>query len=124
MNRFIRSLCTLALLSGSLAACGDDDPATPDAGPLPDANTEAGADAGTVDPDLLELPGLDGEVEVVYDDRGMPHIYGTTRHDLMVVQGYLMSRDRFGQMEFIRRSVLGRIAELAGADSLEDDIAS
>src|SRR5690606_2134805 len=67
---------------------------------------------------------LDGEVEVIYDDRGIPHIYGTTRHDVLVAQGYLMSRDRFAQMEFIRRSVLGRIAEIAGPDSLEDDIIS
>lgn len=63
----------------------------------------------------LALPGLDGVVEVAYDDRGIPHIYGTTLHDVHMVQGYLMSRDRFAQMEFIRRNVVGRLAEVAGA---------
>ncbi len=63
----------------------------------------------------LALPGLDGVVEVAYDDRGIPHIYGTTLHDVHMVQGYLMSRDRFYQMDFIRRNVVGRLAEVVGA---------
>ncbi len=63
----------------------------------------------------LALPGLEGAVEVVYDDRGIPHIYGTTAHDVLMVEGYLMSRDRFAQMEMIRRSVIGRLAEVLGA---------
>lgn len=110
-QRFRLALLTLSSLI-FIVACGDDD--TP--------VTDAGTDAGTGFD--LALPGLDGEVEVVYDERGIPHIYGTTRHDVLVVQGYLMSRDRFAQMEFIRRSVLGRIAEIAGEDSLEDDTIS
>lgn len=82
-----------------------------------DSNNEpedAGTDTGTADagPAVQAIPGLDGPVEVIVDDRGMPHIYATTRHDLMVVQGYLMSRDRFIQMEFIRRGVVGRVAEV------------
>lgn len=68
--------------------------------------------------DSLALPGLNGAVEVVYDDRGIPHIYGTTLHDVFMVQGYLMSRDRFAQMEMIRRNVIGRLGEvLAGAQA-------
>ncbi|AKF11483.1 Penicillin amidase [Sandaracinus amylolyticus] len=113
--RFRLLLLSLASLP-LLAACGDDDDAPP--------TTDGGTDAGMMTTTDLALPGLDGEVEVVYDDRGIPHIYGTTRHDVLVVQGYLMSRDRFAQMEFIRRSVLGRIAEIAGEDSLEDDVIS
>jgi len=62
----------------------------------------------------LALPGLNGAVEVVYDDRGIPHIYGTTLHDVYMTQGYLMSRDRFAQMELIRRNVIGRLAEVLG----------
>lgn len=110
-QRFRSALLTLSCLL--LIACGDDDPGPSDAGP----------DAGGETFDLA-LPGLDGEVEVIYDERGIPHIYGTTRHDVLVAQGYLMSRDRFAQMEFIRRSVLGRIAEIAGEDSVEDDVTS
>ncbi|MCA9606939.1 MAG: penicillin acylase family protein [Myxococcales bacterium] len=105
------------LVAGALAlsiAC-DDNPGTDagpgmDAGPDEDAATDT--DGGAMD---LAIPGLDGEVEVIIDDRGMPHIYATTVHDLMVVEGYLMSRDRFIQMEFLRRNTLGRLAEVFAA---------
>lgn len=115
MTRRIRLLLALACLASPLAACGDD-PAPTDGG------TDAGTDGGEPpDPNRLELPNLDGAVEVVYDDRGVPHIYATTRHDLLVVEGYLMSRDRFAQMEFIRRSVLGTLSEVTNADQLQSD---
>ncbi len=104
------------LVVGALAlsvAC-DGNPGT-DAGPGMDAGPDdAATDAGGGSTDLA-IPGLDGEVEVIVDDRGMPHIYATTVHDLMVVEGYLMARDRFVQMEFLRRNVLGRLAELFAA---------
>jgi len=74
------------------------------------ANDGSTADAGeSMD---LAIPGLNGEVEVIIDDRGMPHIYATTVHDLMMVEGYLMSRDRFVQMELLRRNTVGRLAEV------------
>jgi penicillin G amidase len=44
----------------------------------------------------------------------VPHIYGTTIHDVVMAQAFLMARDRYGQMDFIRRNVLGRLAEVAG----------
>jgi penicillin amidase len=65
----------------------------------------------------LQLPGLNAAVEVVYDDRGIPHIYGTTMHDVLMVEGYVMSRDRFAQMELLRRNVIGRLGEVLGAAS-------
>ncbi len=89
---------------GGIAGCGDD--------------------GGTKGGEPLSLDGLDGPVDVIYDDRAVPHIYATTVHDLQVVEGYLMAKDRFAQMEFIRRSVTGRLAEVAGALSptlIEDD---
>lgn len=106
----------------ALAAC-DPAPAPVDGGPPPtDAPAATGIDALPIDEEL-DLDRLDGEVDVVYDDRGIPHIYATTVHDLLLVQGYLMSRDRFPQMDFIRRNVIGRLAEVAGALSpgLVDD---
>jgi penicillin G amidase len=90
---------SIALLL-ALSACGDNIKGEPDGGPPAET---------------LTLDGLDAAVDVTYDDRGVPHIYGTTVHDVLLVQGYLMAKDRFGQMEFIRRSVLGRLAEVAGA---------
>lgn len=70
----------------------------------------------------LSIPGLNGALEVVYDGRGVPHIYGTTIHDVVMAQAYLMARDRYGQMDFIRRNVLGRLAEVAGG--LDTSLAS
>ncbi len=90
----------LAAAAAASAGCGDNQAATPD---------------GPTGTDQLVLTGLDGPVDVIVDDRGVPHIYGTTVHDVLMVEGYLMAKDRFAQMEFIRRSVLGRLAEVAGA---------
>ncbi|MBK9036999.1 MAG: penicillin acylase family protein [Myxococcales bacterium] len=89
-----------ALAAAFVIGCGDDGGGGPDAGPAPD--------------EILALTGLDGVVQVTVDDRGVPHIRGTTVHDVLMAEGYLMARDRFAQMEFIRRSVTGRLAEVAG----------
>jgi penicillin amidase len=61
------------------------------------------------------LTGLSAPVEVVVDARGIPHIYAQSLPDALRAQGYLMARDRMGQMEFLRRGVTGRLAELAGS---------
>ena len=109
MTTFGKPGTLAALLLSTLLACGGDDaPVTPDAPPGEE----------------LVLDGLDGPVDVIVDDRGVPHIYGTTVHDVLVVEGFLMAQDRFAQMEFIRRSVTGRLAEVAGALSpglIDDD---
>lgn len=108
-------------LASSLVACNDPPPPVVDGG-RGDAGPVTRLEDLPIDEEL-SLDGLDGEVDVVYDDRGVPHIYATTMHDLLLVEGYLMARDRFAQMEFIRRNVLGRLAEVAGglAPSLVDD---
>src|SRR6185503_10577183 len=66
------------------------------------------------------LAGLSAPVEVVRDNRGTPHIYARNVTDAVRVQAYLMARDRFGQMEFLRRLTLGRLAELAPLPDLVD----
>jgi penicillin amidase len=122
----LRSLALGSLaLAAPLAIAGcPSDPAPTDTGPVgmdspmptDDAPVASGSCLGDIDADeQLSLPGLDGAIEVVYDDRGIPHIYGTTVHDVVMVQAYLMARDRYGQMDFIRRNVLGRLSEVAGA---------
>ena len=111
----LQAMLLILLMNGFGAGCGDDDTSNPTTPPA-DGGVDMVAPDGAMG-DAIELPGLNGEVEVIIDDRGMPHIYATTRHDLMVVQGFLMSRDRFVQMEFIRRGVTGELADvLALAD--------
>ncbi|MSQ09681.1 MAG: penicillin acylase family protein [Dehalococcoidia bacterium] len=69
----------------------------------------------------LELPELDGEVEVLWDEWGVPHVYAATEDDLWLVQGYLHTQDRLWQMEFQRRIASGRLSELFGQRTLETD---
>jgi len=118
------SLGIIALILLGAPGCADDDamPANP-------GTTTTTTTTTTTDPpgDGVALAGLEGDVEVVVDDRGAPHIYATTLHDAAMVQGYLMARDRFPQMEMIRRNVTGRLAEFIGALSpaaLEADLAA
>ncbi|MGF1468431.1 MAG: penicillin acylase family protein [Sandaracinaceae bacterium] len=117
MGRF-RGGC-IATVAAMALACGGG--AGPDGGADPDQGSPDGGrtdDGGVgIEEVRVELPGLDGPVDVIVDDRGMPHIYGSTIHDVILVQGYLMAADRFAQMEFIRRGVVGTLAEvLAGLD--------
>lgn len=57
---------------------------------------------------------LDGEVQIVRDDQGVPRIYATTDADLMRAQGYVHAQDRFFEMDFRRHVTAGRLSELVG----------
>ncbi len=69
----------------------------------------------------LALPGLQDQVEVLRDDRGIPHIYASNPHDLFMAQGFVHAQDRFWQMEFWRRIGAGRLSELFGESQLDTD---
>ncbi len=69
----------------------------------------------------VTIPGLDGEVEIIRDDGGVPHIYATSMHDLFLAQGYVHAQDRFWQMDTWRHIGAGRIAEMFGEDQVETD---
>lgn len=60
------------------------------------------------------LPGLDGEVTVTRDDRGVPTITATTSQDLFRAQGYVAAQDRFFEMDYRRHVTSGRLSELVG----------
>ena len=70
----------------------------------------------------LIIKGLDNEVDVFFDERGMPHIYAGTEKDLYFAVGYLMGRERLWQMDLIRRATRGRLSEIFGADYVETDL--
>lgn len=69
----------------------------------------------------VALGGLGAEVEVRYDDRGVPHIFGRTDLDVYRALGWVHARDRLFQMELTQRAVAGTLSELAGARVLEVD---
>jgi len=62
----------------------------------------------------LHVSGLTAPVEVIRDRWGVPHIYAESTHDLMVAQGFVHAQDRLWQMDFQRRLVAGRLAEVLG----------
>jgi penicillin G amidase len=72
------------------------------------------------DPDY-SFPGISDDVEVLLDDRGVPHIYAANDRDLMYAAGFQMAVDRLFPMDLMRRRALGRRAEVLGESVLGDD---
>lgn len=69
----------------------------------------------------VEIPGLKGEIQVLRDRWGVPHISATTIDDAFFGQGYAAAQDRLWQMEVWRRTAEGRLAEIAGPQALRHD---
>jgi penicillin G amidase len=62
----------------------------------------------------IKLTGLKKPVEIIRDQWGIPHIYAQNEADLFFAQGYIHAQDRLWQMDFNRRFVAGRLAEILG----------
>ncbi len=73
-----------------------------------------------VDGDLV-VPGLQGEVRVVRDDHGIPQVYASSMHDLLLAQGYVHAQERFFEMDMRRHYTAGRLSEVFGETTLETD---
>ena len=69
----------------------------------------------------VDLPGLEGSVEVLRDDHGIPQLYGDSLEDLMRAQGYVHAQERFFEMDVRRHASAGRLAEMFGAPVLASD---
>ncbi len=69
----------------------------------------------------LTVVGLQANVRVLRDDRGIPQIYATSDHDLMFAQGFTHAQDRFFEMDFRRHVTAGRLAELFGESQIDTD---
>ena len=69
----------------------------------------------------LDIPGLQQEVTVVYNDRGVPHIFALNDQDLYLAQGYITARHRLWQMEFSTHAAAGRISEIVGKQAINFD---
>jgi penicillin amidase len=74
----------------------------------------------TLDGDY-RLLGLDERGEIVRDGYGVPHIYAQTTHDLFFLQGYVTAQDRLFQLDLLRRTGRGRLAEVLGDAGLDTD---
>ena len=72
--------------------------------------------AGTV-----ELDGLQAQVTVQRDARGVPTITADSTDDLFYAQGFVHAQDRFFEMDFRRHVTAGRVAEMFGESQAGTD---
>ena len=69
----------------------------------------------------LAVAGLSAPVSIVRDGHGVPTIRGASRLDVARATGFVHGQDRFFQMDLLRRSTAGELAELFGAAAADFD---
>ena len=69
----------------------------------------------------ITLPDLDAPVTLRRDAAGIAHIYGDSPHDLFLAQGYVHAQERLWQMEVWRHISSGRLSELFGEATVDQD---
>ena len=68
------------------------------------------------------LPGLSAPAAAGRDERGIPAIRAESLDDALRVLGFVHAQDRFFQMDLIRRSAAGTLAELFGPAAVPADV--
>ena len=109
------------LLTGSLRRLGPLPPLGPFLDPANGVWAVAAAAAAPPGTERVALPTLTHPVQVVVDDRGVPHIFAATEEDGYRVMGYLVARDRLFQLELQTRAGEGTLTELLGSRLLGGD---
>jgi penicillin amidase len=66
--------------------------------------------------------GLRGRARITRDQRGVPHIFADNDHDLFFAFGYAVAQDRLFQLDYLRRKAQGRLAEILGPETLDQDL--
>lgn len=69
----------------------------------------------------INIPGLEAEVTVHYDEQLIPHVFAQNEHDLYKAQGYLTAKHRLWQVEFQTYAAAGRLSEIVGANAINYD---
>lgn len=59
---------------------------------------------------------VDDSIELIRDDKGVPHIYADTQRGVYFGLGYASAQDRMFQMDFVRRKTGGSLAEFFWQD--------
>lgn len=70
----------------------------------------------------LEVIGLHQSVKISHDKYGTPRIVAKSDHDAYFSLGFKHANDRLWQLEMQRRLVQGRLSEILGAATLQQDI--
>ena len=69
----------------------------------------------------IALKGAKDKIDILFDDRMIPHIFAKNDHDVYYAQGYVTAMHRLWQMDFQTRFAAGRIAEVVGKKAIEVD---
>jgi penicillin amidase len=77
--------------------------------------------AAQADIATLHFAGLRDRVTVRRDERGIPYIEAANETDLYFAQGYVTAGDRLWQMDLLRRTARGELAEIFGKTALDED---
>jgi penicillin amidase len=68
------------------------------------------------------LAGLESDVEVLFDARGIPRIHAETDADALRALGWLHAGERLFQMELLRAVARGELAAIVGPAGLDSDV--
>lgn len=107
MRRWKRAFLGLSLVSLTALGCVQSTVQAPP--PPPHGGSE------------VTLASLEAAAAVTSDDLGIVTIRATSRKDALRALGYFTARDRLFQMDLLRRSSAGRLAEILGRSVLEAD---
>lgn len=69
----------------------------------------------------IALKGAKAEINIIFDDRMIPHVFAKNDHDVYYAQGYVTAMHRLWQMDFQTRFAAGRISEVVGEKAIEVD---
>lgn len=69
----------------------------------------------------IALKGAKAEINIIFDDRMIPHVFAKNDHDAYYAQGYVTAMHRLWQMDFQTRFAAGRISEVVGEKAIEVD---
>jgi len=76
-------------------------------------------------PRALEASGPStGQVTIVRDEYGVPHVFASTPESLWYGAGYAQAQDRLWQAEVLRRTAKGTSAEFFGPSAVDGDVVS
>lgn len=107
-HRYLLYCLTLALLAPALPRC----PVYASAQATPAAGSPA---------TYIKVDGIARAVSIRRDERGIPYIEATAEDDLYYAQGYATAADRLWQMDLLRRTARGELAEVFGRGMLDAD---
>ena len=61
------------------------------------------------------------DIEIVRDNKGVPHIFGSSNDDVYFGLGFSHAQDRLWQMMLTRRTAQGRLSEFFGEETVKSD---